>query len=81
MLLPTDADGFDLAGAGFGLAQRLANGAGRRITPCVGMLFLRAWGQAGQQIVRLRGRGDDFAVPRIHHYNLGGLRSAIDADE
>ena len=54
VLLATDADGFDFAADGLGLAEGLADSTCGSIAPCVGVLFLRAGRQVGQQVVSLR---------------------------
>ncbi len=54
VLLAADADGLDLGGDGFGLAQRAADGAGGGIAPGVRMLFFGAGRQIGNQVVFLR---------------------------
>ena len=81
MLLAAEADGLDLGGGGFGLAERLTDRAGGRIAPGVGMLFFGAGGEVGNQIIGLRGGGEHFAIARVHDEDLGGLGAAINADQ
>src|SRR5262245_20916083 len=45
------------------------------------MLLLGAGGKFGDEIVRLRCRGDDLSVLRIYYKNFCGLSAAIDAEE
>src|SRR5205823_3527888 len=81
VLLAADPDGGYINGDGFGLTQTLANGAGGGVAPGVRMLFLRARRQVGDEIVRLRGAGQNFSVARIDHDDFGRLRATIDADD
>ena len=80
MLLAADADGFDLGGDGFGLAQRAADGAGGGVAPGVRVLLFGAGRQIGNQVVFLRRRGEDLAVARVHDEDLGGLGAAVNAE-
>ena len=81
VLLAADADGFDFGGRQLWPARkawRMALAVASR--QVCGMLLLRAGREIGDQIVGLRGGGQDLAVLRIHDQHLGGLRAAIDAD-
>ena len=80
VLLAADADGLDLGGDRFGLAQRAADGGGGGVAPGVRMLLLGAGRQIGNQVIFLRRRGEDFAVAGVHDEDLGGLRAAVNAE-
>ena len=80
VLLAAHADGLDLGGDGFGLAQRAADGAGGGVAPGVRVLLLGAGRQIGNQIVFLRRRGEDLAVAGVHDEGFGGLGAAVDAE-
>ena len=81
VLLAADADGLDLGGGRFGLAERAADGGGGGVAPGVRMLLLGAGRQVGNQVVFLRRRGEDFPVAGIHDEDLGGLRAAVNAEQ
>jgi hypothetical protein len=47
----------------------------------VRVLLLGPGREIGNEIVTLGGGGQDLAIPRVDHHSLGGLRSAINADQ
>ena len=53
----------------------------QRVPPGVRMLLFGARRQVRNQIVFLRGRGDDLAVARVHDQDLGRLGAAINAEQ
>ena len=81
MLLSAHADGLDLARTRLRQRQGLANGFLCRVTPGLRVLFLRAGRKVGNQFVTFCRRGDDLAGVRVEDEDLGGLRSAVDADQ
>src|SRR4026208_539842 len=81
MLLSADANGPDLGRMGPRIAQGLANGCCRGVTPRVGMLLLRSRRQTGDEVVSTSGTAQDLAVLGIDNQHLRRLRSAINADD
>ena len=79
MLLSTHPNRHHVCSHCFGLPEPLPDGAGSGFPPGVRMLFFGAGGQIWNQIVSLRGGGQDFSIARIDHQDLGRLGPAIDA--
>ena len=80
VLLAGDADAADLAASRAEFFQDLRDGGVDGLGPGGGILLEVAGRQAGQNLVGLRGGGDDAAGIGVERDGFGALRAAIDAE-